>query len=182
MNVLQFRHALERFGKQGTINRTLLVTPGESLSRQHLEELARSRLSATAFVRTAVGGLFQGRPVEVLESSKLAEEDGDKTVAVAAFEQNNLVLIDEGHHGAGGDVVRRLRDQLSKRGFAFEYSATFGQAMKAAKRPEVEAAYARAVVFDYAYRRFYADGFGKEFRVLNVDDGGEEALRIGMAC
>lgn len=184
MNVLQFRHALERFGKQSTINRTLLVTPGESLSRQHIDELARSNLLATAFVRTAVGGLFQGRTVEVLESSKLAEEDGDKTVSVAAFEQNNLVLIDEGHHGAGGDVIRRLRDELSKKGFAFEYSATFGQAMKAAKKPEVEAAYARAVVFDYAYRRFYADGFGKDFRVLNVADGGEEALhhRYLVAC
>lgn len=184
MNVLQFRHALERFGKQGTINRTLLVTPGESLSRQHIDELTRSNLAATAFVRTAAGGLFRGRPVEVLESSKLAEEDGDKTVSVAAFEQNNLVLIDEGHHGAGGEVIRRLRDELSKRGFAFEYSATFGQAMKAAKKPEVEASYARSVIFDYAYRRFYADGFGKDFRVLNVADGGEEALhhRYLVAC
>lgn len=184
MNVLQFRHALARFQREGTINRTLLVTPNEGLSRQHLDELARSNIAATAFSRTAVGGLFQGRTVEVLESSKLAEEDGDKTVSVAAFEENNLVLVDEGHHGAGGEVIRRLRDELSKKGFAFEYSATFGQAMKAAKKPEVEAEYARAVVFDYAYRRFYADGFGKEFRVLNVDDGGEEALhhRYLVAC
>eukprot|EP00488_Nonionellina_sp_1-RS-2012_P001043 TRINITY_DN1652_c0_g1_i1.p1 TRINITY_DN1652_c0_g1~~TRINITY_DN1652_c0_g1_i1.p1 ORF type:complete len:116 (-),score=27.36 TRINITY_DN1652_c0_g1_i1:240-542(-) len=56
---------------------------------------------------------------------------GDKTVAVEAFEGNNLVLIDEGHKGTGtaaGAWMRR-RDVLTKGGFAFEYSATFGQAV-----------------------------------------------------
>jgi superfamily II DNA or RNA helicase len=184
MNVLQFRAAIERHRRTRAINRTLLVTPNESLSRQHLDEFARSNIPAIPFRRGSIGGLFDGRAVEVVESSKLAEEDGDKTVSVAAFEENNLVLVDEGHHGAGGEVIRRLRDRLSRSGFAFEYSATFGQAMKAAKKPELEADYARAVVFDYAYRRFYADGFGKDFRVLNVRDGGEEALhhRYLVAC
>jgi superfamily II DNA or RNA helicase len=184
VNLLQFRHALGRFKKHATINRTLLVTPGESLSRQHLDELARSGIAATVFSRGGTGGLFRGRAVEVLETSKLAETDGEKTVAVDSFESNNLVLIDEGHHGSSGEVIRGLRNRLSADGFAFEYSATFGQAMKAAKKPELEASYARAVVFDYAYRRFYADGYGKDFRVLNVDDGGEEALhhRYLVAC
>ena len=52
---------------------------------------------------------------------------GDKTVAVEAFEGNNLVLIDEGHKGTGsaaGAWMRR-RDKLTRDGFAFEYSATF---------------------------------------------------------
>ncbi|MBE0981329.1 type III restriction endonuclease subunit R, partial [Escherichia coli] len=56
---------------------------------------------------------------------------GDKTVAVEAFEGNNLVLIDEGHKGTGsaaGAWMRR-RDKLTRDGFAFEYSATFGQAV-----------------------------------------------------
>lgn len=100
-NLLQFRHALDRFKKRATINRTLLVTPNEALSRQHLDELRRSGITAAPFSRGASDGLFRGGAVEVLESSKLAEEDGDTTVAVDAFESNNLVLIDEGHHGAG---------------------------------------------------------------------------------
>jgi len=56
---------------------------------------------------------------------------GDKTVAVEAFEGNNLVLVDEGHRGTGtaaGAWMSR-RDALVRGGFAFEYSATFGQAV-----------------------------------------------------
>ena len=56
---------------------------------------------------------------------------GDKTVAVEAFEGNNLVLVDEGHRGTGtaaGAWMTR-RETLVFGGFAFEYSATFGQAV-----------------------------------------------------
>jgi hypothetical protein len=56
---------------------------------------------------------------------------GEKTVAVEAFEGNNLVLVDEGHRGTGtaaGAWMSR-RESLVRGGFAFEYSATFGQAV-----------------------------------------------------
>lgn len=46
--------------------------------------------------------------MEILEVTKLKEEMGEKTVAVDAFEGNNLVLVDEGHRGAwGGARARR---------------------------------------------------------------------------
>ena len=57
---------------------------------------------------------------------------GNKTVAIESFENNNLVLVDEGHRGAAGDVWKMMRDKLSEKGFAFEYSATFGQVVRAA--------------------------------------------------
>ena len=47
------------------------------------------------------------------------------------FEGNNLVLVDEGHRGTGtaaGAWMQR-REALVRGGFAFEYSATFGQAV-----------------------------------------------------
>ena len=34
---------------------------------------------------------------EVIDINKLADTDGDKTVAIDSFEGNNLVLVDEGH-------------------------------------------------------------------------------------
>ena len=71
--------------------------------------------------------MYSGHQVEILEITKLAEDSGDKTVAVESFETSNLVLIDEGHGGMSGDSWKRFRDQLSLTGFAFEYSATFGQ-------------------------------------------------------
>ncbi|MFW8120726.1 hypothetical protein, partial [Klebsiella pneumoniae] len=79
------------------------------------------------------------RTVEVIDINKLADDMGDKTVAVEAFEGNNLVLIDEGHKGTGtaaGAWVRR-GDKLTRDGFAFEYSATFGQAVSGGNNAEV---------------------------------------------
>lgn len=55
----------------------------------------------------------------------------NKTVAVEAFEGNNLVLVDEGHKGSSGDVWMGYRQKLTEEGFSFEYSATFGQAISA---------------------------------------------------
>ena len=97
---------------------------------------------------------------------------GDKTVAVEAFEENNLVLVDEGHRGASGGAEgtwMRFRNALCERGFSFEYSATFGQAVKGS--PELTDLYAKNVLFDYSYRYFYGDGFGKDYQILNLDEG-----------
>ena len=70
-------------------------------------------------------------PGKIIDINKLAENEGDKTAAVEHFEGNNLVLVDEGHRGAGtaaGAWMNR-REVLCRGGFAFEYSATFGQAV-----------------------------------------------------
>src|ERR1035441_2961799 len=77
--------------------------------------------------------LFAGHAVEILDIHKLKDEMGDKTIAVDAFEGNNLVLVDEGHRGASGGeegAWMRFRNALCETGFSFEYSATFGQAVK----------------------------------------------------
>lgn len=78
---------------------------------------------------------------------------GDKTVAVDAFEGNNLVLIDEGHRGvAAGEegAWMRFRNALCEQGFSFESSATFGQAVKGNKA--LTEPYAKSILFDYSYR------------------------------
>jgi hypothetical protein len=52
-----------------------------------------------------------------------------------------------------------------------EYSATFAQAIGAATktvRDELLGTYGKAILFDYSYRYFYGDGYGKTFRVLNL--------------
>ena len=67
----------------------------------------------------------------------------------------------------GGETWRRYRDALGERGFTFEYSATFGQALTAARKDELTVEYGEAIVFDYSYRYFHGDGYGKDFRVLN---------------
>ena len=100
---------------------------------------------------------------------------GDKTVAIDAFEGNNLVLVDEGHRGASAGeegAWMRFRNALCEKGFSFEYSATFGQAVKGNKA--LTDLYAKSILFDYSYRYFYGDGFGKDYQILNLDDETQE--------
>ena len=76
--------------------------------------------------------------------------------------------MDEGHQGAGGDAWFERRDELARRGFVFEYSATFGQALAAANRGPRTEEYARAIAFNYSYPHFHGDGYGKDFDVANL--------------
>ncbi|CAN5907420.1 hypothetical protein BH11PSE12_BH11PSE12_25920 [soil metagenome] len=204
-------------------DKIILLTPNEGLSRQHLDELVLSGFSYSQFFNKS-----QTPPrgtVEIIDINKLGDEMGEKTVAVEAFEGNNLVLVDEGHRGTGtaaGAWMSR-REALVRGGFAFEYSATFGQAVakgmtvtqveedmqkKRAKmlfdttilkkldvaqkaqlvlnneekrRARVIATreiYAKCILFDYSYKYFYEDGYGKESLILNLkDDDDAETLR-----
>lgn len=176
VNILQYRHYLEQHGRGHELNRTILITPNEGLSNQHLEEFAASGMQAEIFNKES-RGLFAGRSVEIIEVTKLKEQMGDKTVAIDAFEGNNLVLVDEGHRGAGGEEWMDARARLSEEGFSFEYSATFGQAMKAANKPALTQEYAKCILFDYSYKYFYADGYGKDYSILNLSEEQSEEQR-----
>lgn len=174
-NILQYQHALEKHGRGRELNRTLLLTPNEGLSQQHLREFHTAGIDAELFNKDG-RGLFSGRAVEILEVTKLREDMGDKTIAIDAFEGNNLVLVDEGHRGASGGedgAWMRYRNALCEKGFSFEYSATFGQAVKG--KPRLTETYARNTLFDYSYRYFYGDGFGKDYQILNLDEGTQQS-------
>jgi len=169
-HILQYRRFLETHGRTRELNRIILLTPNEGLSQQHLREFEKAGIEAEIFNKEG-RGLFAGQAVEILEVTKLKEEMGEKTVAVDAFEGNNLVLVDEGHRGAsaGGDGAwMKFRNALCEKGFSFEYSATFGQAVKGSRR--LTDLYARSTLFDYSYRWFYGDGFGKDYQILNLED------------
>lgn len=177
LNIKQFQYYAEKYNAP-KLNRIIILTPNEGLSAQHLKELELSRMQAELFTKSG-GELFRGRSIEVIDINKLADKDGDKTVAVESFEGNNLVMVDEGHRGSGGDVWKRYRNMLTKEGFSFEYSATFGQAIAAAngeaKKTLLEE-YGKATLFDYSYRYFYNDGYGKDYRIMNMASWDDQEL------
>jgi hypothetical protein len=129
----------------------------------------------------------------------------------------NLVLVDEGHRGTGtaAGVWMSRRETLVRGGFAFEYSATFGQAVakgltvlkaeddlikkkakllfettnlkklddeqkqqltltsedkRKVRTMATREIYAKSILFDYSYKFFYEDGYGKESLILNLKD------------
>ena len=168
-HILQFQHYLNRSG--GRLNNIVLLTPNEQMSLQHERELQASGLRARLFSAEAGADLFS--PIEIIDLNKLAEKKGVKRVAVQDFGDNNLVLVDEGHLGASGKVWRERRQELSRGGFTFEYSATFNQVV--GKDAALLNAYGKCLLFDYSYRQFHQDGYGKDYAISNLPSGMEDA-------
>jgi hypothetical protein len=229
VNIHQYLHYFQNGKTESYPDKIILLTPNEGLSRQHLGELELSGFFSRLFDKNR-SGVFKGT-VEIIDINKLGDEMGEKTVAVEAFAGNNLVLVDEGHRGTGtaaGAWMSR-REVLCRGGFAFEYSATFGQAVakghnvvkaeeeiikKKAKqlfetanlkklddaqkqqltltatekrRARITATreiYAKTILFDYSYKFFYEDGYGKESLILNLaeDDDDERRRLYFTAC
>jgi len=182
LNTLQFlRHAPGILGDAP--QRVLLLTPNETLSSQHRSELSLSGLDEISL----------GRTLEVTELTKLylpEDKDGERirikegvSVCTDQYPGPNLLLVDEGHKGGksnSGDesAFRERRQALAGThdkypvegvpGFEFEYSATFAQL--ADGDSDFFNDYARCTVFDYGYRRFHDDGFGKSPKSLVTKD------------
>ena len=230
VNIRQYLHYFQAGRGDQYPSKIILLTPNEGLSRQHLEEL---HLSGFGFAQLFNKAQTPLGTIEIIDINKLGDEMGDKTVAVEAFEGNNLVLVDEGHRGTGtaaGAWMAR-RDALVRGGFAFEYSATFGQAVAKGltvagaeedlqkrrakmlynttslkklddrqmaplaltsedrRRARVTATreiYAKCILFDYSYKFFYEDGYGKESLILNMNGEAyaqaDNARRYFTAC
>ncbi len=231
VNICQYLHYFQGEKTDFFPDKIILLTPNEGLSRQHLEELHLSGFGFAQFFNKSQAP--SKGTIEIIDINKLGDEMGDKTVSVEAFEGNNLVLVDEGHRGTGtaaGAWMSR-RDALVRGGFAFEYSATFGQAvakgnivakaeeeilkkkskllfetaaigklddaqkeqlaltLEEKRRARITATreiYAKCILFDYSYKYFYEDGYGKESLILNMNgeayDQAENAKKYFTAC
>ncbi|WP_339889900.1 DEAD/DEAH box helicase family protein [Neptuniibacter pectenicola] len=165
-NILQYGYYLKRYGKAGDINKIILLTPNEGLTHQHLKDLEKSGIRASEF--SARGGDLFAQDVIVIDINKLRDSERNKTVAVDSFGSRNLLLVDEGHRGtaSGGGSWYDYRQKMCADGFSFEYSATFAQS--GSKHENLRQTYTKAILFDYSYRHFYSDGYGKQSQILNL--------------
>ena len=176
VNILQFRHYAEANGKGDDIGSTILITPNERLTTQHIEDFAQSNFGFVERLQPGkTGSLGQ---IDITEITKLGDKDGPQTIAVRSLGRDNLLLVDEGHRGTSSgkeDATQySRRQQLAENGFIFEYSATFKQAVTGT---DFEDIYARGILFDYSYRWFYEDGFGKDYQITNLPKPKEEVIK-----
>ena len=196
VNILQYLWYAKNAGKSP--QRVVVLTPNEGLSRQHAKELGLSGFAALGSkkdlsITGGPGGVTGDGVVNVfvidvckVRSSKSTTKPGPKTVPARAFEGENLVLVDEGHHGSSKEdgEHRAARDEMCQDGFSFEYSATFGQAI-AGNKPEAKKLrllYSKNILFDYSYRYFYRDGYGKESFILNMPDDKDDEQVFRYLC
>lgn len=170
MNFHQISYYIDKYNSRfdGTY---ILLTPNEGLSKQHLKEFKNAGIDAEIYNKDFSRSFMKATTsIEIIENTKLSETDGDKTVAVSRFGSHNVLFVDEGHRGTSGDTWYKNRNEICENGFSFEYSATFGQAVKATNKKDLEEEYAKCIYFDYSYRNFYNDGFGKDYQILNLDN------------
>ena len=153
----------------------ILITPNEGLSRQHYESLVESGIPAKLYSGSEESLKTKEGEVLILEITKLVKNKEGEGVSVDVdyfSESRNLVFIDEGHKGSKSEeqTWKSLREYLvrGEDSFTFEYSATFGQVITS-KNKFLFNEYAKSIIFDYSYRHFYSDGYGKDFSVLNLD-------------
>jgi len=178
INILQFQHYYKKAKKINPdfeINRYIVLTPNEGLSNQHMEEMELSNIPYELFHNDL---LYNEDAVIITDINKLKEEGKIKTVSVDSFLKNNVLFVDEGHKGLGGEVWLDYRNRLSEEGFVFEYSATFKQALKGEKIKKDEESivdiYGKSIIFDYSYKYFYNDMYGKEYRIYNLEEDENE--------
>lgn len=159
------------------LDNILLITPNEGLSNQHIREMEQSGIPCGLFNNSTWGyfsSMVEPNHVQVIDIHKFTEEKRGQgvTVDVEYFGNRNLIFVDEGHKGSGGEKWRDFRKELADEGFAFEYSATFGQAVAAATKDSsaLVEEYGKAILFDYSYKYFYKDGYGKDYRILNLKE------------
>ncbi len=150
----------------------ILITPNEGLSNQHCKEMVKSGIPCRLYDGNANSIKTDGEKILVIDIHKLTEEKKGEGVSVdiSSFNGKNLVFIDEGHKGQKSEEQKwkRLREEIGKNGFIFEYSATFGQII--GKNKELLDEYSKSIIFDYSYKYFYTDGYGKDFYVYNIKE------------
>lgn len=149
----------------------ILITPNAGLSRQHFEEYRLSGIPCKQYNGSEESLKTRSGEVLIIEVTKLTGEKKGEGVSVDISyfsESNNLIFIDEGHKGQTSEekTWKKLREALAREGFIFEYSATFGQVIRKNAGLLLEE-YSKAIIFDYSYRYFYSDGYGKDFYSYN---------------
>ena len=184
VNLLQYRQYAKTTRKDKDLSRVILLTPNERLSEQHIAEFRQSGFWSVDRLDIVRPGTFD--QIDVVEITKLGEKEGPNTIATRSLGDQNLLLVDEGHRGMSGKeegVWFTRRTELCAKGFTFEYSATFEQAVSAANNIVFENSYAKTIIFDYSYRWFYEDGFGKDYQILNLPESFNEIRAIYLtAC
>ena len=172
VNIRQYLHYAKK-----TPSKIIVLTPNDGLTRQHLNELSQSGFCAAELRE----GELMTADVYAVDAGKLISDvssrnKGDKSLMAESFEGDNLVLVDEGHNGSSksNGERRRVREQICRDGFSFEYSATFGQAVVKGGKADnaLRELYSKNILFDYSYKFFYEDNYGKEWNILNMPDDG----------
>ena len=167
INYWQFlKYSMEKY------DNIVLIPPNEGLSKQHFKQMKLSGIPCKLYDGNIDNIKTKPGEVLIIDIHKLIEEKTGEGVRVdvSYFEGKNLVFVDEGHKGrkSEDEVWKRRREEIARDGFIFEYSGTFRQVVEGDQ--ELLEEYAKSILFEYSYKYFYTDGYGKDFYVYNLKE------------
>lgn len=167
------------------VENIIVITPDENITKQHREEFWKFNILSRR---------LQFREITKLKRewySKKTKNDEWTFDAITEFwYSKNLILVDEWHKSINDWVQKAIRDNiwLAKDSFTFEYSATFGQAVnksttkktpvfldederkEAPKVLTTQDEYSVSVIFDYSFKYFTGDLYGKDVVIDNTKE------------
>ena len=162
LNILQYLH---HFCKDDNARlQIFLTTPLANLIKQHERELE-------PYVRQ-LNETYHNRIELIIDTTQgLLQKEDDYFHLPDDSEIRRLILVDEAHIGLTSQQSGKFRELRRNRlnvenSFLFEYSATFHNIAK-----ELQPEYDEAIIYQYDYTRFYADGYGKDhfFKPIAAD-------------
>jgi hypothetical protein len=159
LNILQYIRRLRSFDQLDLI----VTTPLVNLINQHVREIN----PWVDFLNQRYKNKIQ---LKIETTATLLNKD-KKYVNYFTLPENSriqrLVLVDEAHIGlsSGGEKeFKHLRERLNQRNsFLYEYSATFSNLSI-----ELEEEYKKSIIYNYDYRHFFEDGYGKDFYLKEI--------------
>ena len=158
------------------INNIILITPNEDLSKQHKKEFEKSDIKSMIISKKNYN--IKTNLVKIIDINKIREKSGPETISYKAFGKNNLILVDEGHRGSSGETWMKYRNDIATEGFTMEYSATF---QNTKKENDYISDYKKTILYDYSYKYYHEDGYGKDYEISNTNQTDNDKHIIMLA-
>ncbi|MFH1376078.1 MAG: DEAD/DEAH box helicase family protein [Candidatus Woesearchaeota archaeon] len=169
INFLQYLHYNPK------INKIILITPNEDMSKQHKDECDEDNINSSIIDSSNLRYSSLKNSINIFDINKIKDKsekitkNKGKTIDYKSFGKNNLILVDEGHRGSKGDKWMKLRKGISEEGFTFEYSATYNDFLDEKNKNNTDD-YKRTIIFDFSYKYFYHEGYGKDYDISYVTE------------
>ena len=178
INTLQYlKYVKESGNPKLKVDNVLVITPNKDLSDQHFAEFNKFGFFCNSLINKDIVKFIEITKFKMnSDGSSYSTKNKNKEWTFDALAEygdtNNLILIDEWHKaiqsGKESSVQKRIRDAIwiKPNSFTFEYSATYWQAVSNSD-DFVKSEYSNSVIWNYSYKFFRDDKYGKDFVLDN---------------
>ena len=183
VNYLQFLHYHRQAGAR-PLDNILLITPNAGLSDQHLEEFAGAA-SPRSVSAAAAAPACSPTPCRCWRSPSSAARARARSPSTWIASRATTWSSSTRATGRERGRLDRPPRQAGRRRLHLRIQRHFRRGVQQgqpARDVSQRQSYGKAIIFDYSYRYFYGDGYGKEYDILNLPQGYEMRRTATCSC